>query len=349
MIDFIDPVAWPAFNVADSCIVVGVFLLLWVVEGAGDGLRRPDRRRRGRRPAPGRLPRGPRSNPLAGGRPAADRGGRGDGRRTPRGRRTIASPRASGSSWLPPRRSRPGPRRRRRRSRSSTRTSTCSSSTSPPGSSPIPAPGHDGATLAEALAGRAAGGRRPGARRHRPPARPRHVRAARRGAHRRGARGAPADAAGPRDHARVPGARGGPSGRRDAARSTPRSAVTGPGGRRCRPAPTARAARSPTSRCSSGCHAPRCCGSGSRPGGPTRSAPTSRRSAIRCAAIPPTAAPNAVADLASTRQFLHAARLMFKHPITRANIACESKPPVDLRHALDVARREPVSGGPDGD
>jgi signal peptidase II len=33
VIDFIDPVAWPAFNVADSCIVVGVFLLLYVVEG----------------------------------------------------------------------------------------------------------------------------------------------------------------------------------------------------------------------------------------------------------------------------------------------------------------------------
>ena len=33
VIDFIDPVAWPAFNVADSCIVVGVVLLLWVVEG----------------------------------------------------------------------------------------------------------------------------------------------------------------------------------------------------------------------------------------------------------------------------------------------------------------------------
>jgi signal peptidase II len=32
VIDFIDPVGWPAFNVADSCIVVGVFLLLWVVE-----------------------------------------------------------------------------------------------------------------------------------------------------------------------------------------------------------------------------------------------------------------------------------------------------------------------------
>lgn len=33
VVDFIDPVAWPAFNFADSCIVVGVFLLLWVVEG----------------------------------------------------------------------------------------------------------------------------------------------------------------------------------------------------------------------------------------------------------------------------------------------------------------------------
>jgi signal peptidase II len=32
VIDFIDPVAWPAFNVADSCIVIGVFVLLWVVE-----------------------------------------------------------------------------------------------------------------------------------------------------------------------------------------------------------------------------------------------------------------------------------------------------------------------------
>ena len=31
VIDYIDPVAWPAFNVADSCIVVGVILLLWVV------------------------------------------------------------------------------------------------------------------------------------------------------------------------------------------------------------------------------------------------------------------------------------------------------------------------------
>jgi 23S rRNA pseudouridine1911/1915/1917 synthase len=48
------------------------------------------------------------------------------------------------------------------------------------------------------------------------------------------------------------------------------------------------------------------------------------------------------------RQFLHAEKLMFSHPITWENLVCESKPPVDLRHALDVARREPVSGGPDG-
>lgn len=33
VIDFIDPVGWPAFNVADACIVVGVFALLWLVEG----------------------------------------------------------------------------------------------------------------------------------------------------------------------------------------------------------------------------------------------------------------------------------------------------------------------------
>jgi signal peptidase II len=33
VIDWIDPVAWPAFNVADACIVVGVLALLYVVEG----------------------------------------------------------------------------------------------------------------------------------------------------------------------------------------------------------------------------------------------------------------------------------------------------------------------------
>jgi signal peptidase II len=33
VIDFIDPVFWPAFNLADAMIVVGVLMLLYVVEG----------------------------------------------------------------------------------------------------------------------------------------------------------------------------------------------------------------------------------------------------------------------------------------------------------------------------
>jgi 23S rRNA pseudouridine1911/1915/1917 synthase len=48
------------------------------------------------------------------------------------------------------------------------------------------------------------------------------------------------------------------------------------------------------------------------------------------------------------RQFLHASTLMFSHPFTRELVRCESKPPVELSHAFDTARREPVSGGPDG-
>jgi 23S rRNA pseudouridine1911/1915/1917 synthase len=49
------------------------------------------------------------------------------------------------------------------------------------------------------------------------------------------------------------------------------------------------------------------------------------------------------------RQFLHASRLMFRHPFSGEWVRCESKPPVELSHAIDTARREPVSGGPDGD
>ncbi len=36
VIDFIDPVAWPAFNLADASIVIGVLALLYVVEGSRD-------------------------------------------------------------------------------------------------------------------------------------------------------------------------------------------------------------------------------------------------------------------------------------------------------------------------
>jgi signal peptidase II len=33
VIDFIDPSFWPAFNIADVCIVVGILGMLYVVEG----------------------------------------------------------------------------------------------------------------------------------------------------------------------------------------------------------------------------------------------------------------------------------------------------------------------------
>jgi 23S rRNA pseudouridine1911/1915/1917 synthase len=53
--------------------------------------------------------------------------------------------------------------------------------------------------------------------------------------------------------------------------------------------------------------------------------------------------------LGLTRQFLHSRYLRFRHPITGALIGCESKLPVDLSRTLGLARREPVSEGPDGD
>jgi 23S rRNA pseudouridine1911/1915/1917 synthase len=49
------------------------------------------------------------------------------------------------------------------------------------------------------------------------------------------------------------------------------------------------------------------------------------------------------------RQFLHAANLLFSHPRTGEVVRCESKLPADLLRSLEVAQREPVSGGPDGD
>jgi 23S rRNA pseudouridine1911/1915/1917 synthase len=48
------------------------------------------------------------------------------------------------------------------------------------------------------------------------------------------------------------------------------------------------------------------------------------------------------------RQFLHSAELAFSHPITGERLECESKPPADLLRALEAARRDSVSGGPDG-
>ena len=53
--------------------------------------------------------------------------------------------------------------------------------------------------------------------------------------------------------------------------------------------------------------------------------------------------------LGLTRQFLHAAKLLFSHPRTGETVDCESKLPADLLRSLEVAQREPVPGGPDGD
>jgi signal peptidase II len=35
VVDFIDPIAWPAFNIADIAIVVGILGFVWVAEGGG--------------------------------------------------------------------------------------------------------------------------------------------------------------------------------------------------------------------------------------------------------------------------------------------------------------------------
>ncbi len=53
--------------------------------------------------------------------------------------------------------------------------------------------------------------------------------------------------------------------------------------------------------------------------------------------------------LGLTRQFLHSRELRFEHPVTREFLNCESKAPADLHRTVDAARREQVSGGPDGD
>jgi len=53
--------------------------------------------------------------------------------------------------------------------------------------------------------------------------------------------------------------------------------------------------------------------------------------------------------LVLSRQFLHCEKLVFRHPLTGEETVCESKAPAEIRRSLDEARREQVSGGPDGD
>jgi 23S rRNA pseudouridine1911/1915/1917 synthase len=52
--------------------------------------------------------------------------------------------------------------------------------------------------------------------------------------------------------------------------------------------------------------------------------------------------------LGLARQFLHATKLAFTHPITGESVLCESNLPADLHHASEAARREPAPDGPDG-
>jgi len=52
--------------------------------------------------------------------------------------------------------------------------------------------------------------------------------------------------------------------------------------------------------------------------------------------------------LGLARQFLHASKLVFMHPSKGQQVVCESNLPVDLLHASDAAAREPASDGPDG-
>ena len=89
-----------------------------------------------------------------------------------------------------------------------------------------------------------------------------------------------------------------------------------PAPRRARRAPISRSARSSRPR---PCSRPR-----SRPGAPTRSAPTSPRSATRSSATPTYGGP---ARHGLERQFLHAHRLSFAHPVTGEEMRFSSELP----------------------
>ena len=99
------------------------------------------------------------------------------------------------------------------------------------------------------------------------------------------------------------------------AASRRRSAATAATRRASRSTPTRRARRSRTSRSSGSGPSMRCCGSGSRPGGCTRSACTSPRSTCRSSATRSTAS----RDARLGRQFLHAAELALPASVRRAS------------------------------
>ena len=236
-----------------------------------------------------------------------------------------------------PRRARPGTPARPPSSASPTRTSTCSSSTSPPGVVVHPARGNRTGTLAQALAGTCRRRRGRVARRHRPPPRPRHARAAGRREVRARPPRAEGRAAAPR-RSRASTSRSSRAARRRApGRSTRRSAATAACARGCRPTPTqprearhalrarARRCRATTLlrvRLETGPHPP-------DPRPPAGDRPS------RSAATPSTAT---AGRFGLARQFLHAARLAFAHPVTGEAVDIASQLPADLAAALDLAR-----------
>ena len=256
MTDFIDLRFWPAFNLADSFIVLGVLVLLAALllpqrphAAAAAGSRRstlrvPDEAA-GDAPRP--LPRRAAGDRLAlGGRAAASRAARPRGRQRateelpPRGRRGARGRAAAGARA-----------RDRARRTSSFRVAYEDEHLlvvdKPAGVVVHPGAGHASGTLVHGLVGRTAGGEedRPG---HRPPARSRHLRAARRRPLGRGVRAASGarSAAGSSSAttsrssaaSRAPGGGG----------STRRSAATGTSRPGSRSTPTRRATRSRTSR-----------------------------------------------------------------------------------------------------
>ena len=130
VVDFIDPVAWPAFNVADSCIVLGV--LAAAVRGGEGGATDAKRLTAAAGDAGTRLDAFLAAHgaaPLARGRPAADRGrARDRGRQRRAKSHRMAAGRARGAGRDGRRAAQRGRAGERRRwtSRWSTRTSTCS-------------------------------------------------------------------------------------------------------------------------------------------------------------------------------------------------------------------------------
>ena len=84
-------------------------------------------------------------------------------------------------------------------------------------------------------------------------------------------------------------------------------------------------------------HTRRCSTCDSAPAARTRSACTSRRSGTRWSATRSTARASAE-RYGLTRQFLHAGRLAFDHPLTGEPLVFESPLPPDLERALTRAR-----------